>query len=41
MLLIKYFYMVLIGVLISCMIVHQVLDYFATRREIRTKGKHV
>jgi len=40
MLLIKYFYMALIGVLISCMIVHQVLDYFATRRELSRKGTH-
>ena len=41
LLLIKYFYMFLIGGLISCMIVHQVLDYFATRRELGRKGTHV
>ena len=39
--LIKYFYMVLIGGLISFMIVHQLLDYFATRRELRKKGDHL
>ena len=33
--------MFLIGGLISCMIVHQVLDYFATRRELGRKGTHV
>jgi hypothetical protein len=37
--LIKYFYMCLIGFLISAMIIHQILDYFATRREIRA-GRH-
>jgi len=35
LILIKYFYMVLIGGLIGFMIVHQILDYFATRRELR------
>lgn len=35
--LIKYFYMFLIGALISSMIIHQILDYFATRREMRTR----
>ena len=38
--LIKYFYMVLIGGLVSCMIIHQILDYFATRREIREGRQH-
>jgi hypothetical protein len=37
--LIKYFYMILIGGLISGMVIHQVLDYFATRREMR-EGRH-
>jgi hypothetical protein len=40
LILIKYFYMVLIGGLIGFMIVHQVLDYFATRRELRSRGRH-
>jgi hypothetical protein len=39
LILIKYFYMALIGGLIGFMIVHQILDYFATRRELR-KGRH-
>jgi hypothetical protein len=38
--LIKYFYLVLIGCLIGFMIVHQILDYFATRRELRGGGRH-
>jgi hypothetical protein len=38
--LIKYFYMLLIGGLISFMIIHQVLDYFATRREMREGETH-
>ncbi len=37
--LIKYFYMFLIGGLISFMIMHQILDFFSTRREIK-KGRH-
>ncbi len=37
---IKYFYMFLIGGLISFMILHQTLDYFATRREMRKAGTH-
>jgi hypothetical protein len=37
--LIKYFYMLLIGGLISFMIAHQILDFFATRREMK-KGGH-
>lgn len=36
--LIKYFYLFLIGGLISFMIFHQFLDYFATRREIKEGG---
>jgi cytochrome b subunit of formate dehydrogenase len=36
---IKYFYLFLIGGLISFMIVHQILDFFATRRE-RKIGTH-
>ena len=40
LILIKYFYMVLIGGLIGFMIVHQILDYIATRRELRSKGRH-
>jgi hypothetical protein len=40
LILIKYFYMVLIGGLIGCMIVHQILDYLATRRELSSKGRH-
>jgi len=35
LILIKYFYMVLIGGLIGFMILHQILDYLATRRELR------
>jgi len=38
--LIKYFYLMLIGGLISFMIVHQILDYFATRREMEKGGMH-
>jgi hypothetical protein len=38
--LIKYFYMFLIGGLISFMIIHQLLDYFATRREMKEGGTH-
>jgi hypothetical protein len=38
--LIKYFYMVLIGGLISFMIIHQMLDYFATRREMKEGETH-
>jgi hypothetical protein len=38
--LIKYFYMVLIGGLISFMIIHQILDYFATRREMKEGETH-
>jgi hypothetical protein len=38
--LIKYFYMLLIGILISSMIIHQILDYFATRREMRAERQH-
>jgi hypothetical protein len=38
--LIKYFYLMLIGGLISFMILHQVLDYFATRREMKEGGMH-
>lgn len=38
--LIKLFYMVLIGGLISFMIVHQLLDFFATRREMKKGGFH-
>ena len=37
--LIKLFYKYLIGGLISFMILHQILDYFATRREHK-KEKH-
>ncbi len=37
--LIKYFYKILIAGLISFMIFHQVLDFFATRREMK-KGGH-
>jgi flagellar biosynthesis/type III secretory pathway M-ring protein FliF/YscJ len=36
---IKLFYKWLIGGLISFMIIHQILDYFATRREHK-KEKH-
>jgi hypothetical protein len=36
---VKYFYKLLIGGLIGVMIVHQILDYFMTRKEIR-KGGH-
>jgi hypothetical protein len=39
--LIKYGYMMLIGGLISFMIIHQLLDYFATRREHRDRGRHI
>ena len=35
---IKYFYKFLIGGLISFMILHQILDYFATRREMKRGG---
>jgi hypothetical protein len=38
--LIKYFYLTLIGGLISFMILHQTLDYFATRREMKEGGMH-
>jgi hypothetical protein len=38
--LIKYFYMLLIGGLISFMIVHQFLDVLATRREMKKRGAH-
>ena len=38
--LIKYFYMFLIGGLISFMILHQLLDYFATKREMEEGGTH-
>ena len=38
--LIKYFYMLLIGGLISFMIFHQCLDYLATRREKKKGGTH-
>ena len=38
--LIKLFYMVLIGGLISFMILHQMLDFFATRREMKKGGHH-
>ena len=38
--LIKYFYLMLIGGLISFMILHQILDYFATRREMKEGGMH-
>lgn len=38
--LIKYLYMLLIGGLISFMIFHQFLDYFATRREMKKGGTH-
>lgn len=38
--LIKYFYMLLIGGLISFMIFHQFLDYLATRREMKKGGHH-
>ncbi len=38
--LIKYFYMFLIGGLISFMILHQILDYFATKREMEEGGPH-
>ena len=38
--LIKYFYLMLIGGLISFMILHQTLDYFATRREMKEGGMH-
>ena len=38
--LIKYFYMFLIGGLISFMIIHQILDYFATKREMKKGGMH-
>ena len=37
--LIKYFYKFLIGGLISFMIIHQILDFFATRREMK-EGRH-
>jgi hypothetical protein len=40
LLLIKYFYMVLIGGLISFMIFHQFLDFLATRREMKKGGTH-
>jgi len=38
--LIKYFYMLLIGGLISFMIIHQFLDFLATRRERNQGGPH-
>ena len=38
--LIKLFYMILIGGLIGFMILHQILDYFATRREMEKGGLH-
>jgi hypothetical protein len=38
--LIKYAYMLLIGGLISFMIIHQTLDYFATKREMKEGGPH-
>ena len=38
--LIKYFYMLLIGGLISFMIFHQFLDFLATRREMKKGGTH-
>ena len=38
--LIKYVYMLLIGGLISFMIIHQTLDYFATKREMKEGGPH-
>lgn len=38
--LIKYFYLLLIGGLISFMIIHQTLDYFATKREMKEGGMH-
>ncbi len=38
--LIKYFYMLLIGGLISFMIFHQFLDFLATRREMKKRGAH-
>ena len=40
LLLIKYFYMLLIGGLISFMIIHQILDYLAMRREMKEGGHH-
>jgi hypothetical protein len=39
--LIKYFYMILIGGLIGSMMVHQILDYIATRRELRRKDRPI
>lgn len=38
--LIKYFYKILIGGLISFMILHQILDYFMTRKERKEGGHH-
>ncbi len=38
--LIKYFYLLLIGGLISFMIFHQFLDFLATRREMKKRGAH-
>jgi hypothetical protein len=38
---IKYFYLLLIGGLISFMIVHQALDYFATKREMSKRRTHL
>ena len=38
---IKYFYMILIGGLISSMIIHQILDYVATRRELRRAASKI
>jgi len=38
--LIRYFYLLLIGGLISFMIVHQFLDFLATRREMKKRGAH-
>jgi len=37
---IRYFYMLLIGGLISFMIFHQFLDFLATRREMKERGTH-
>lgn len=40
LLLIKFFYKILIGGLISFMIIHQILDFFSTRREMKKGGHH-
>jgi hypothetical protein len=37
---VRYFYLLLIGGLISFMIVHQFLDFLATRREMKKRGAH-